>query len=163
MSTESYRLNLEYQASIDNRLRLSAEQLLRGEIGVIAASRAMNRFQEEVAVVWPELGEGLMVFVAIDSETDALPIGAVREMWHPSTAALEDQKVADAEERFRSAAHEACRRIVALLDSDPVTLWRPIGARELEQVSACGMREFPPRLPEQPSFIRCSQRPTRPK
>jgi hypothetical protein len=152
MSTDSYRLNLEYRAAIDNRLRLSAEQLLRGEIGVIVASRAISPLQRGVAPAWPELGEVLMVFVAIDSETDALPIGAVREMWHPSTAALQDQKVADAEELFRSAAHEACRRILALLDSDAVTLWRPIGARELELVSASEMREFPPRLPEQPIF-----------
>jgi len=152
MNTDSYRLNLEYRASIDNRLRQCAEQLLRGAIGVIAASRAMSPLQREVATDWPELSDVLMTFVAIDSETDALPIGKVREMWHPSSATLEDLKVADAEERFRSVAHEACRRIVTLLDSDVVTLWRPIGARELELISASGMQEFPPRLPEQAIF-----------
>ena len=93
-----------------------------------------------------------MTFVAIDSETDALPIGAVREMWHPSTAALEDQKIADAEERFREAANEACRRVLELLESGVVTLWRPVGPRELELIAASGMREFPPRLPEEPIF-----------
>jgi hypothetical protein len=144
----------EYQASIDiNRLRQTAEQLLRDEIGVIAASRAMSCFQGEVAVVWPELGKVLMTFTAIDSETDALPIGAVREVWHPSTAALEDQKIADAEERFHSTAHEACLRILALLDSDVLPLWRPIGVRELELISASGMREFPPPLSEQAMYL----------
>jgi hypothetical protein len=33
-----------------------------------------------------------------------------------------------------------------------VTLWRPVGPRELELIKASGMREFPPRLPEQPIF-----------
>ena len=153
MNHESYRLDREYRASIDNRLRKAAEQLLSGAIGVIAASRAMSPFEEEVAAVRPAMDKILMTFVAIQlSETDALPIGAIGEMWHPSTSALEDQKIADAEERFRSAAHEACLGVLTLLDSDVITLWRPVGPRELDLISASGMREFPPRLPEQPIF-----------
>lgn len=33
-----------------------------------------------------------------------------------------------------------------------ITLWRPIGVRELELIADAGMRSFPPRLPEQPIF-----------
>ena len=35
---------------------------------------------------------------------------------------------------------------------DTVTLYRPVGPRELELIKAAGWREFPPRLPEQPIF-----------
>jgi hypothetical protein len=35
---------------------------------------------------------------------------------------------------------------------DVVTLWRPVGPRELELIRAANMRAFPPRLPEQPIF-----------
>jgi hypothetical protein len=35
---------------------------------------------------------------------------------------------------------------------DTVTLWRPVGPKELELIRASGMRAFPPRLPEQPIF-----------
>jgi hypothetical protein len=35
---------------------------------------------------------------------------------------------------------------------DLVTLWRPVGPRELELIRNSGMRAFPPRLPEQPIF-----------
>jgi len=35
---------------------------------------------------------------------------------------------------------------------DVVTLWRPVGPRELELIRESGMRAFPPRLPEQPIF-----------
>jgi hypothetical protein len=35
---------------------------------------------------------------------------------------------------------------------DVVTLWRPVGPRELKLIQESGMRAFPPRLPEQPIF-----------
>jgi len=35
---------------------------------------------------------------------------------------------------------------------DVVTLWRPVGPRELKLIRESGMRAFPPRLPEQPIF-----------
>ncbi len=78
----------------------------------------MRQFHHEVATAWPELGDVLLTFVAIDSETDALPIGALRKTWHPSTAAVEDRKIADAEERFGEAAHNACRRVLKLLECE---------------------------------------------
>lgn len=36
--------------------------------------------------------------------------------------------------------------------TDTVTLWRPVGPQELALIEESGMREFPPRLPEQPIF-----------
>jgi len=33
-----------------------------------------------------------------------------------------------------------------------ITLFRPVGPKELELIAASGWREFPPRLPEQPIF-----------
>ena len=33
-----------------------------------------------------------------------------------------------------------------------VTLWRPIGPKELELIEQSGMHAFPPRLPDQPIF-----------
>ena len=35
---------------------------------------------------------------------------------------------------------------------DTITLWRPVGPAELDLIQQTGMREFPPRLPEQPIF-----------
>jgi hypothetical protein len=37
-------------------------------------------------------------------------------------------------------------------DIDTVTLWRPVGPKELELIHQSDMRSFPPRLPEQPIF-----------
>lgn len=36
--------------------------------------------------------------------------------------------------------------------TDTVTLFRPVGAGELEKIAGSGFRAFPPRLPEQPIF-----------
>lgn len=33
-----------------------------------------------------------------------------------------------------------------------VTLWRPVGPKELRLIEEAGMRAFPPRLPDQPIF-----------
>jgi hypothetical protein len=35
---------------------------------------------------------------------------------------------------------------------ETITLWRPIGPKELALIEGTGMRAFPPRLPEQPIF-----------
>jgi hypothetical protein len=35
---------------------------------------------------------------------------------------------------------------------DVITLWRPVGPKELQLIRQSGMRAFPPRLPEQPIF-----------
>ncbi len=35
---------------------------------------------------------------------------------------------------------------------ETVTLWRPVGPKELALIEATGMAGFPPRLPEQPIF-----------
>src|SRR4051794_10504908 len=37
-------------------------------------------------------------------------------------------------------------------ETETVTLWRPVGPAELRLIEQKGMREFPPRLPEQPIF-----------
>src|SRR5262245_6014994 len=39
-----------------------------------------------------------------------------------------------------------------LAEEAAVTLWRPVGPRELALIRESGMRAFPPRLPEQPIF-----------
>ena len=38
------------------------------------------------------------------------------------------------------------------MQDDVVTLWRPVGPKELELIRQSGMRAFPPRLPGQPIF-----------
>jgi hypothetical protein len=39
-----------------------------------------------------------------------------------------------------------------MADDELITLWRPVGPKELELIRSTGMRAFPPRLPGQPIF-----------
>ena len=39
-----------------------------------------------------------------------------------------------------------------LASEETLTLWRPVGPKELELIRQSGMRAFPPRLPDQPIF-----------
>lgn len=38
------------------------------------------------------------------------------------------------------------------MTEETITLYRPVGAKELELIEAAGYSRFPPRLPEQPIF-----------
>ena len=38
------------------------------------------------------------------------------------------------------------------MSDETITLWRPVGQKELELIERAEMRRFPPRLPEQPIF-----------
>ena len=38
------------------------------------------------------------------------------------------------------------------MSAETITLWRPVGPKELALIQETGMRAFPPRLPEQPIF-----------
>lgn len=38
------------------------------------------------------------------------------------------------------------------MNTDTITLWRPVGHVELRLIEKAGMKAFPPRLPEQPIF-----------
>ena len=45
-----------------------------------------------------------------------------------------------------------CENYRSCMGNETVTLWRPVGPDELRLIEASGMRQFPPRLPEQPIF-----------
>ena len=53
-------------------------------------------------------------------------------------------------ERFADAIPQAVQNVPHSMNT--VTLYRPVGPKELELIAASGYREFPPRLPEQPIF-----------
>jgi hypothetical protein len=100
-------------ADAKSRILSLARQLLTGQIGVIAASRQLSPLRHEVET---ELAEALVVFTGIDSETDTLPIGEVRQHWSAQALELKDREIADAEDIYRDTAIEAATRLVHLLE-----------------------------------------------
>ena len=94
------------------RLVETARAVLRGEIGVIVGARAITRLRHE-AVADP-LDPDFLRFVAIDSDTDHLPVEAAeRALWDPTALAEKEGEIAAAEEHWREAAREGCQQLIA--------------------------------------------------
>ena len=55
------------------------------------------------------------LIIAIESETDDLPIGKVRELWAPDALAEKGKEINRAEELYKTQFLEACKRIACLL------------------------------------------------
>ena len=93
------------------RLVETARAVLRGELGVIVGARAINRLRHESA---DPLDPDFLRFVAIDSDTDHLPVEAAeRGHWDPAALAAKDAEIAEAEAHWREAAREGCQQLIA--------------------------------------------------
>jgi hypothetical protein len=114
MDRTSYRYNLEYRAEVQSQLLTAAKRFLAGKTNLIEAARELCPFQD---VPEPELSTHLRVFVAIDSETDALPVGDMLLWWHPDTVHEQYRKIAEAERLWKDAGLEAAKHLVHLLET----------------------------------------------
>jgi hypothetical protein len=90
-----------------------AKKLVAGELGVIAASRQLSPLRHAAQ---PQVAKVLLAFTGIDSETDTLPIGKLREDWNPEIIKGKDQQIAEAERFYRDAAMNAAAELIRLLD-----------------------------------------------
>jgi len=52
-----------------------------------------------------------MRFIGIDSETDHLPVGKVREHWAADALEAKDAEITIAEERWKARFRDVCERI----------------------------------------------------
>jgi hypothetical protein len=115
MDRTDYRYNLEYRAQVRERIRVLARGLISGDLGVIAAARELISFRDGVE---PEIGELLMVFVAINSESDTLPIGKERSLWASRALDRLDPEIKAAEQSWREDAVAASTHLLRLLEEE---------------------------------------------
>jgi hypothetical protein len=86
------------------------EAILNEEIGVIAGSRILNRLEFELidySVGKFDRDEDFIPFVAIDSETDHLPVNRERADWSAEALARKDKEIAESEALYRDSAFAA--------------------------------------------------------
>jgi hypothetical protein len=100
-------------ANVRLQILFLAKQLLAGRIGVIATARALSSFHSDAA---PEISEILSTFRSIDSESDGLPVGDVRQHWRNDALELKDREIAQIEEYYREDALDAATCLVSLLE-----------------------------------------------
>lgn len=105
---EPYRLALQQQ------ITEAARELLSGNISITEATR---RIMGPAYELGNAVEEPFATFLAIDSETDAFPLGNVRDLWSSSGLQRQDAERARYETAVRERALEACREILRRLDS----------------------------------------------
>jgi hypothetical protein len=88
-----------------------AQGVLDGSIGIIAGARQLRVFAGGHAGI-DEFDPDFRTFVAIDSETDDLPIGESRRYWAADALAKKDIEIARCEDLYRVEACEAASRLV---------------------------------------------------
>ncbi|MDX6692660.1 MAG: hypothetical protein QOF02_263 [Blastocatellia bacterium] len=108
--------NEEQAAFIRGKVVAVCEGLLNEEIGVIASARMLCRLEYELSRReggWHEHDEDFITFVAINSETDHLPVDDERRNWSDEALERKDEEIAKAESGYREMACAACRKLIA--------------------------------------------------
>ncbi|NNN04983.1 MAG: hypothetical protein HKL90_03690 [Elusimicrobia bacterium] len=86
-----------------------AKQIIAGNIGVIAGSRALHVLASQKALVSdPDFD----LFTGIHSESDHLPLDDVKTLWDPAAFQKKQLEVKRFEDLWRPRVIDACRRLI---------------------------------------------------
>jgi hypothetical protein len=90
----------------------AARRLIAGKVGVIEGCRELSSLRSAFG---DPFAEDFRTFVAIDSATDDLPVGKVRQEWNPEALARHDIRIARCDEIYKQQVIEACRQLITRL------------------------------------------------
>lgn len=99
----------EYRELVRGKIVSVARAVLDGEVGIITGSRKLRRLGFELG---DETEPDFITFIAVDSETDHLPIGRERENWSEEALRRKDIEVSESESLYRERVLKACERLV---------------------------------------------------
>ena len=88
----------------------AARDMLDGALSFIEGARRIAYLQLYVDVA--ELDENIIPFVAIDSETDVYPMGAVRLLWTPDALAKLQDEIDRSEQWAREIGYSHCHKLI---------------------------------------------------
>lgn len=100
----------QYLQSVRSQVVQTAQAMLAGETNYILGARKLDSLRHEIPGM--ERDADFMVFVAIASETDGLPVGAVREHWEPHALDELQPEIEAAEVWAKSHAELICMKLV---------------------------------------------------
>ncbi len=92
-----------------------ARGILSRHIRLVEGSVCLSSLAHNLEPRWSDKMEA---FVGVASETDDLPLGAVRQYWAPDALARKDQELANYETRIRDEVLDACRELEYELRAD---------------------------------------------
>lgn len=89
----------------------AATAVVEGRLGIIEGCRRLSTLAHALVPDW-RVDEDFVVFGAVDSETDALPVGPIRKYWASAALAREDEGIRRAEAMYRDAVISACNNVI---------------------------------------------------
>jgi hypothetical protein len=93
-----------------------ARSILQGKLGIIEGARLLSMLAHDLVPDWA-VDPDFVVFVALDSETDHLPVGAERQLWEATALVERDAIVSRIEADARREVGTACRNILRRFDA----------------------------------------------
>jgi hypothetical protein len=91
------------------RAKEIAEAILSGQMAILEGARSLCPLAHTDAIA--DEGDRMLI-IAIDSETDYLPVGEVRKYWAEDSLQEKDVYIARAEERYKRDLLDLCERIL---------------------------------------------------
>ncbi len=108
MKDEEYYRNIE-EYYLRGKIVAICEAVLAETIGIIAASRTLSALGLEL---FDRHDEDFIVFDAVDSETDHLPVDLERKNWSAEALKRKDAEIAEAEALYKNDVIAACRKLI---------------------------------------------------
>ncbi|MBR8086625.1 DUF2489 domain-containing protein [Burkholderia vietnamiensis] len=106
-----YSTHEEFAQSVGRQVVSTAQAMLDGQLSFLIGSRRLAGLRHEANAAADDTD--FLAFVAIDSETDALPLGAVREHWDQNAIAKLEPEIKEAELWASTVGTDACKSLIA--------------------------------------------------
>lgn len=103
----------EYIAFVKEKIVATAKDMLTGDIGIILGSRKLYSLSYELG---DQRDLDFNIFIAVDSETDHLPVDDERENWSEEALKRKDVEIAEYESCNREQVMDACRKLIQRFD-----------------------------------------------
>jgi hypothetical protein len=102
-----------YQIFLQGKIIAICESILNEEIGIIAGSRKLVSFYHELL---DKDDLDFSLFIAIDSETDHLPVDFERKNWNPESLKRKDLEINLYEKKLKNETFVACNQLISKLN-----------------------------------------------
>jgi hypothetical protein len=102
--------NSQYAMDQRKKIVAAARAMLAGTISFIEGARAICAISTSAGL--PHDDEDLVPFALIESETDALPAGDVRQLWNQQALEKLQPEIDSAELWARDVAVEHCQKLI---------------------------------------------------
>ncbi|HEY6412200.1 MAG TPA: hypothetical protein VIX42_00845 [Edaphobacter sp.] len=93
----------------------AARAFLSGQIGAIEACWTLSSFAYNTECPLSQVDRNL--FIAIQSETDDLPVGNLKDNWHPDYLPAKLEQLVKYETAVSNDVRGACQRLIAAVET----------------------------------------------